>query len=879
MGQQTDVFGNAVKSALCPLFWQHGESSEVLEEEIRRMKEGGIGAFIVESRPHPDFLSYGWWRDLDVIISEAKKQGMGVWIFDDSAYPSGLGAGKIRDLYPEARKRYITKQQIDAIGPLQGASIQVGHWLGEEDRLLKGIAARRVNGNDELDVATLTDLTGLVQEGMLYWDIPDGPWRVFLLINTRDGGEEWTKDYVNPISKAAVDRYIDVIYEEHYKRYREEFGRTVKGFFIDEPRFGSASSYENTLGKRGFVYPWSEEVMDALCQEFGDDAGLYLPLLWSRENPECRDVQYAYMNVVSHLFDEDFTGRIGEWCRSHGVKVIGHIVEDNGAHARLGFGPGHYFRSMNGFDTAGIDVVYQVWPGYTDGYQTTPFGYLDCRFFYWGLAKMASSAAHLDPKKNGITICEIFGAYGWQEGLALMKWLTDHVCVRGVNVLVPHAFSPKFPDADCPPHFYARGKNPQWNYFHYWSSYANRVCGLLTGGVHHATAAVLYHGEAEWGGAYEPFEKTVKVLMESQIDCDVLPADLFTDPAGIRAEDGLLIAGQESYRAVLVPYGESMPRELLASLDHLAAQGVPVLFMEGFPKHVYYGKDEQELLARIAGNGQICVCRHEELQDWMFGHGCYDLETDGNYPDLRFLHYEKEGRGIYFFTNESRSEMLTARISIREEGTPVLYDAMLDQCYPAEETVKDGRLTFVLELAPYQSLFLLMNAQKGRLSDRIPVRGAGTCGEVKKIPLADGWVIRVPDDSAVNERLESLSELKNLAAPGLAPEYSGTVCYEKEFCLEESDTKGRIYLDLGDVYEISEVTINGVSQGVRICPPHTFELTCAAPGHNLLQIKVTNTFAKKMHGNIFDRAMAQEPAGLLGPAALYIRRYSLGEQP
>ena len=97
---------------------------------------------------------------------------------------------------------------------------------------------------------------------------------------------------------------------------------------------------------------------------------------------------------------------------------------------------------------------------------------------------------------------------------------------------------------------------------------------------------------------------------------------------------------------------EEMSAIVSVSYTHLdvykrQAQGVPVLFMEGFPKHVYYGKDEQELLARIAGNGQICVCRHEELPDWMFGHGCYDLETDGNYPDLRFLHYEKEGPVSY----------------------------------------------------------------------------------------------------------------------------------------------------------------------------------------------------------------------------------------
>jgi hypothetical protein len=67
----------------------------------------------------------------------------------------------------------------------------------------------------------------------------------------------------------------------------------------------------------------------------------------------------------------------------------------------------------------------------------------DAEFAYWGMIKMASSAAHIDPKKNGVTVCEAFGAYGWQEGLKLMKWITDHLAVRGVNFMIPHAFSPQ----------------------------------------------------------------------------------------------------------------------------------------------------------------------------------------------------------------------------------------------------------------------------------------------------------------------------------------------------------------------------------------------------------------------------------------------------
>ena len=41
----------------------------------------------------------------------------------------------------------------------------------------------------------------------------------------------------------------------------------------------------------------------------------------------------------------------------------------------------------------------------------------DGEFFHYGLAKMGSSLAHIDSFKKGDSMCEIFGAFGWQEGI------------------------------------------------------------------------------------------------------------------------------------------------------------------------------------------------------------------------------------------------------------------------------------------------------------------------------------------------------------------------------------------------------------------------------------------------------------------------------
>lgn len=129
------VDGEVISNYITPLFWQHGESEEVISDEILQMKENGIGSFIVESRPHPDFLGKSWWETMDVIIDEAKKRNIKVWIFDDSAYPSGFGAGKIRDAHSEYLKIYLCERHIDAIGPLRGSSFRLRHGFRKTKNL------------------------------------------------------------------------------------------------------------------------------------------------------------------------------------------------------------------------------------------------------------------------------------------------------------------------------------------------------------------------------------------------------------------------------------------------------------------------------------------------------------------------------------------------------------------------------------------------------------------------------------------------------------------------------------------------------------------------------------------------------------------------
>ena len=871
---------------IIPLFWQHGEQEEVLRNEIAQMRESGILNFIVESRPHPDFLGDRWWQDVDVILEEAVRRGMRVWFFDDCRFPSGYAAGKVCAANPQYRRSFLREQRIDAAGPLVGSSFLVNAWLEEGDSLVAVVAARRKDGCNDLDAQSLVELSDRISGGRLYWDVPDGLWRVFMLISSHRGGEDGLADYVNPLEPEPVQAYLQTVHNAFYRRYEALFGTTVAGFFSDEPRFGNAETYLGTLGKSDYhapgresgalhrmALPWSQSLPALLNAAWGGDFKTALPLLWYDAGELSARARYAYMDVVSRQFSECYTQKIGVWCRERDVKLIGHVIEDNGAHARLGYGLGHFFRAIKGQSWSGFDIVlHQVRPEFSNGTFSAMQDGMDADFFHWGLAKLASSAAHIDPSMGGVTVCEVFGAYGWQEGLKLMKWLTDHVCVRGANRLIPHAFSPKRFDPDCPPHFYAGGGNPQWRYFKLWAAYAERVCSLLSGGRHVAPVAVLYHAEAEWAGAYMPFERVVKALALAQIDCDVVPADVLSDSKAACTADGALLVNGEEHRCIVVPYAERLPGCLMARLPELAESGLQVVFVDDLPSAVADGDSRFDgAVTALKKAHRVSVCSLTELAAALGNGGICDIRAEPLQENLRYVHSVKDGRHLYFFTNESTRQMVDTVISFRHGGTPVAYDAMSNETWRLQYEQADGIVRLKLVLEPYQSLFVSFTDEGCASGSGLPF--TGNKAETVMEQIVDvSWEIRTSDAESypVFSPPLGFGGLGNVAVPGKLPDFSGTIRYESRVDLNWQKAQcSRAEMDLGDAYEIAEVWVNGHHAGARICPPYRFDITgLLSEGQNTIVIDVTNTLAKKLGDNCFDRAVPQEPSGLVGPVTL-----------
>ena len=96
----SDVLSGKEQNFMLPFYWQHGDHYETIPEEVERIYRSGCRAFCVESRPHRDFVGETWWKDMDLILCEAKKRDMQVWILDDDHFPTGHAAGHIEKYHP-----------------------------------------------------------------------------------------------------------------------------------------------------------------------------------------------------------------------------------------------------------------------------------------------------------------------------------------------------------------------------------------------------------------------------------------------------------------------------------------------------------------------------------------------------------------------------------------------------------------------------------------------------------------------------------------------------------------------------------------------------------------------------------------------------------
>ncbi len=824
-----------------PLFWLHGdESRERLEMYLEKVAEGGNGCFTAESRPHSDWLGEGWFRDLAICLEAAIRHDLDMWIFDEEWWPSGEAGGRVPAEHASKKLEVAVFEKV-------------GDVPQSVENLVVVIAGKVDDGAWDGD--TLVDLTDDYRDGKLDTDLKRGfQVAVFTWTPGPKRGERYLLDGA---SQAAVDWYIETVYQPHYDHFPKDFGPVIKGFFYDEPE---------TYGD------WGTEVIPMLNERGVDWKRAFVAKKLRLVDPdEQAAALYEFNFALAEAWGRTLYGGITEWCHRHDVLSIGHFLEHGDCLLSQHLCAGDMFQLQKYSDMGGIDAVFDQFI----------MGKRVARdHSTWQTPKLGSSITHAYGKPDDVTMVEIYGARGQDLTYPEMKWWADHMHVSGVNFFIPHSFNPRAPnDTDCPPYFYNGGFEPRWPLYRVFADYTARLSQVLTGGRHVAPVALLYIGQSYHVGKAVRPEPMSEALQDALYDCDWIPYEVFENDMHISGDS--LRLRDEQYRILIVPPVETIPfQTLLNAQDFLDSGGVVVGY--GFlpSKSATLGYRSEDVAAlvqaiwgaaepslepcRIHPSGGKAFLLPESVTPEMLQSVFRDragirptLEVvDGDTENwLHVLHRVKDGRDVFFVTNQVH-EGPAKRFTLRAhaKGFPECWDPLRNEITSIPfARMSDTEVEFTLTLEPLESVLLVFTSKPRSKPGRIQEANA-TPAQILEVARTGGS--ETPQGETMSIESAAWVWYPGEKAASNAP--PGTRYFRKTVMLPERGicASARALVSADNAFTLF---VNGQEVG-RSAPggeawrqPQMIEFASALkPGNNIIAIAAENATDKP------------SPAGLIG---------------
>ncbi len=431
-------------------------------------------------------------------------------------------------------------------------------------------------------------------------------------------------DILNP---DAVKKFFELVHEKYYAEFKDYFGTTVIGIFTDEP---------NPLGRKPIknAIPWTWDMLDFISKNVGYDFKPLIPLLWEDKSDKAQKVHQDFYKSVQKRLEYAFYKPYNQWCEQHNVALTGHPKGPMDIH------------TLRYFHIPGQDIVWR-W--------VEPFNKNSIEGPESTSAKCSASAKiHYNRKRN---MNECFGAYGWNLTYEEMEWLTGWLIIRGVDLLVPHAFyysieGPRKDERppDVGPH------NVWWDNYKNYADKCRRLCWFVGEGTPIVDVAVLADVE------YLPWDAS-RVLFENQIDFFYLDIETLLQEA-IVSETGIQISSIH-YSLLVIDNFDRIDSEVIQKLETLIQAERVITYQKSLQNIKCHANNSQELLDLIRNKIQPDVLLYPST------------------TDIRYYHAVIQGVHGYLFFNEGRAEVQT-KISTREKGEYLWFDPVKAEVKPVD---------------------------------------------------------------------------------------------------------------------------------------------------------------------------------------------------
>ena len=733
---------------------------------------------------------------------------------------------------------------------------------------IDSMATPSVPDGDAVRKADVVDLTSKMSaDGRLDWTPPAGRWAVLRFGYSLTGARN------APASPEATGLEVDKLDRGHVKAYFDNY--------LDQYKNATGG----LMGKRGLQYVitdsweagvanWTDRVIAEFSRRRGYDMRSWLPVLAGRvvESAEASDrFLWDFRKTIADLTVENHYDQLTDILHARGM---GRYTESHES-GRAFIADGMEVKRLADIP---MSAMWLEGPGKANRQHDADI-------------RESASVAHI--YGQNLVAAESLTVYrnAWAYSPETLKSTADRLMAMGLNRFVIHTSVHQPVDDKIP----GLGLGPfgQWFTRHEtwaemakpWTAYLARSSYMLQQGKF--VADVLYY-YGEDSNITALFGKKLPDIPDGY-NYDFVNADALMSRLAV-ADGRITTATGMSYRLLaLDPNSRHMSLAVLRKLRDLVNAGAVVVGPK--PLDSPSLADDQEEFRSLAdeiwgpGAGKGKVFGDLTIAQALSAVGASpDFLYTRPQPDtsLMFVHRALADGDLYWIVNgNTRVETLEA--SFRVQGkAPELWHAETGAVEPASYLIANGRTIVPLRLEPDDAVFVVF-----RKASTAPAHALPEPVETELTTIGGPWDVAFQAGRGAPARisLDALSSWSDSSDPGVKY-FSGIGTYTKSIDAPADWFKpgARLRLDLGDVKNLAEVSVNGKPLGIVWKTPFRVDVTSALkPGANALEIKVTNLWVNRLIGDkqpgvtktytytaveFYQADSPLLPSGLLGPVKM-----------
>lgn len=653
----------------------------------------------------------------------------------------------------------------------------------------------------ETDVKVLA--RGKAAAETVEWDVPDGAWTLIRFGYACDGAKN------RPGSFAGVGLEADKLdaraVDAHYREFRRLVPSPEEGLttlIVDSYEVGCPN--------------WTESFEEEFRKRCGYDIVPHLVKLTGRIVGGVRETEKAladYRRTVADLFAENYGRRFAELCHRDGylfeLEGYGDCPSSDFEYGRWADIPMGEFWAHAGHDSLTGNTRYAGFVSHV-----------------WGQRFAASESFTADPR-NGC----------WQKDAFGLKRQGDCAYASGVNRIVYHRYAhqpwtnpTRYPGMTMGPHgTHFERTLTWWEQSAEWLKYQARCQWMLQEGTFVADALCFCGEDAPHCGWTYPLEhwheyETAKLPVPDGYAFDCCAVDALE---AAKVEDGqVVVPGGVRYAVLGLPDEAGIGPRARAAIGRLVAAGAKTVPHWELPKAL------AEAVRRP------------------------DFQSDRT--DARWIHRRMRDGSEFYFVAFCNTNAAKATCTFRVSGKiPEMWCPVTGRHWRANDWREaDGLTTVRFPINPIASVFIVFRPAAIATAPVEPERTL-----TRETAVEGAWSVSFPAKFAPNPLAKGTDE--TVEFPELVSwterqerdirYFSGTATYRKTIACAPPKGGERLMLDLGEVKNFADVTVNGRPYPTLWKPPFRIDITDILNSSTSqplnISIRVTNLWVNRLIGD------------------------------